>query len=394
MPSTDEQFDWLVRSGREALRALKLVSTKPLKVDWAETRFSPWQQVLLEEQLQLRIRSATRFPDPELWLWTDRSLQQASDWLSAMTKANFFQANSQVIDACCGAGADLVALAQQHQVVAVDRDRHMLRLARANMQAHDREADYVQAEIPASLSVTGDVCLHADPDRRRGQERETRTTQAESFSPPLTDIMKLGERARACVVKLAPATELELPSDVDWRRAWLGSGRECPQQLLMRGDLNWLIPAGQRGAVLVEHPEAPFIGRADTRCYTTDEPEQFIVEPHAALYAAGLAAAWAEAHNLSALPHASSYFTGESIVASPWAQAFEVQAHMSWDERRVKKWLKANQVGTVEVKTRQVPLDANLLQRQLSQRSGLPITCLLYRIGKSIRVAMARRTEL
>lgn len=65
---------------------------------------------------------------------------------------------------------------------------------------------------------------------------------------------------------------------------------------------------------------------------------------------------------------------------------------MSWDERRVRKWLKANRIGPVEVKTRQVPMDANLLQRQLSQTGGAPISCLLYRMGKSIRVAMATRT--
>lgn len=401
-PHPDQQFLWLIEAGRSSLNALKVHSPRPLRIDWSGTHFADWQRALLEEQWHFRARSSARFPDPELWLWTDRSLQQASDWQSAVAKSQLFQANSRVVDACCGAGADLVALSQRHQTLALDRDRKMLQLSRANMRAHDLETDYVQAELPgaiepglASCGLGGlsQVCLHADPDRRRGESRDTRTTHAEAFSPPLNEIMKLGNHARACIVKLAPATEIELGTgDQQWRRAWLGSGRECPQQLLMRGELTWCIPEGCYGAMLVEHVDQPFVGSPRTHCAVADEPESYLVEPHAALYASGLASAWAEQHDLSALPHSSSYFTGEANVTTPWAQSFEVIEHMSWDERRVRKWLKAHHIGPVEVKTRQVSLDANQLQRQLSQSDGEPISCLLYRIGKSIRVVMARRT--
>lgn len=391
MTNSYEQILWLTQHGHAALASLKLLSLRPLKVDWSHTRLANWQQTLLEEQLHFRQRAAARFPNPEAWLWTDRSLQQASDWQSAVAKAALLPSDCQVIDACCGAGADLVALSASRDVLAIDRDITMLHLARANMRAHGQQASYLQAELPGSLARLRDVCLHADPDRRRGQERETRTTQAAAFSPPLADIVSLGQNARACIVKLAPATELDAVDGDDWRRAWLGSGRECPQQLLMRGELAWQIDAGHHGAMLVEHPEQAFTAPASASCESADEPEQYIYEPHAALYAAGLAAAWADEHNLLALPHAGSYFTGDELPSTPWAQAFEVIAHCSWDERRVRKWLKAYKAGTVEVKTRQVPLDANQLQRQLSQERGEPVTCLLYRSGKSIRVVMARR---
>ena len=390
---TNAQLHWLTQHGHAALATLQLLSLRPLRVDWSNTRYTNWQQTLLEEQLHFRSRAAGRFPDAEQWLWTDRSLQQASDWQSAVAKALLLPANCPVVDACCGAGADLVAISASHPVLAIDRDRSMLELARANMRAHGQSADYLQAELPGALDRLNDVCLHADPDRRRGQDRDTRTTHAEAFSPPLTDIVRMGQPARACIIKLAPATEIDTIEGDDWRRAWLGSGRECPQQLLMRGDLAWNIEAGHHGAMLVEHPDLAYSGPAVATCDSTDEPEQFIFEPHAALYASGLAAAWADEHNLFALPHAGSYFTGDEIPATPWAQAFEVIEHMSWDERRVRKWLKANKAGTVEVKTRQVPLDANQLQRQLTQPVGEPITLLLFRRGKSIRIAMARRMQ-
>lgn len=390
-PNSNDPFHWLLKYGHRSLSQLTLQSLRPLRVDWSETHFVAWQRALLEEQLHFRLRCSARFPDPEQWLWTDRSLQQASDWQSAAAKAALFPVGTRVVDACCGAGADLVALSERHDVVAIDRDRKMLELASANMQAHSRQADYVQAELPAAVASSKDIGLHIDPDRRRGENRETRTTQADAFSPPLKDVMALGQAALACIIKLAPATDVELPQGVDWRRAWLGTSRECPQQLLLRGELAWTIPEGYCGALLVDYPDQPFTAVKDVRCAVADEPEEYLFEPHAVLYAAGLAAAWADEHGLSALPHSSSYFTGAAIAASPWAQSFEVVDHMSWDERRVHKWLKAHRIGAVEVKTRQVPLDANLLQRQLSQPEGEPISCLLYRVGKSIRIAMARR---
>ncbi len=288
MTNTAEQIHWLAQHGHTELAELKLISLRPLKVDWFRARLSDWQRLLLEEQLQFRLRAQPRFPDPTQWLWTDRSLQQASDWYSAITKARLFPPGSHVVDACCGAGADLVALAQQqHAVAAVDRDRSMLELARANVRAHGWNADFVQAEIPSSLAQLRNVCLHADPDRRRGQARDTRTTHAEAFSPPLADILAMAEATRACIIKLAPATDLILPAGSPWRRAWLGVGRECPQQLLLCGELTWQIQAGQRGALLVEHPHDLFCAEEGATCSTTDEPEQFVFEPHAALYASG-----------------------------------------------------------------------------------------------------------
>ncbi len=183
---------------------------------------------------------------------------------------------------------------------------------------------------------------------------------------------------------MAPATETsELATD--WSRVWLGVGRECPQQLLVRGELTWQLDDGSRAAMLVDHPDTKYCGDELAHCLTTEEPEEYVFELHAALYAAGLASAWAEDHELSALPHAGSYFTGSQQLVTPWVQCFQVIDSMSWDERRMRKWLSVHKVGVLEVKTRNVPLDANQLQKQFSKSDGQPMTCLLYRVGKSIR---------
>lgn len=393
--TVSDSWSWLIREGHEILRQVSLLSQTPLRIDWRNSRLLEWQRAMLEEQVRFRLRSRDRFPDEENWLWTDRSLQQASDWLSATYKANLFAADLPVMDACCGAGADLVALAQHHRVVGVDRDPRMTSLARANLRAHRLEGDVCVADVPRSLGNLSRAALHIDPDRRSGDERSTRTTHGEAFSPSLAESMELAARARAAIIKLAPATELQSEALADdWRRAWLGSPRACPQQLLLRGDTLLQIPANHVAAILCR-PEAAaqvYSGVATTACDIVDEPSEFLYEPHPPLYAAHLAATWAAEHGAMALSNPRGYFTGAEQLTSPWAQTFRVLDFFAWDDRRVRKWLRANDAGTLEVKSRLVVVDAGQLQRRYSQPEGRPLVCLLTRIGKGTRAIMAERT--
>lgn len=389
---------WLAQEGHRALNRLKVEQSKPVKINWADTSWQTWQEQLLEEQVRFRMRCHERFPNPEKWLWTDRSLQQASDWSSAVFKASLFESGLRVLDACCGAGADLVALAADHEVVGLDRDRHMLWLAHANLHAHEREGRLCQGEVTTSLGRLARVGLHIDPDRRTGEGRSTRTTQGDAFSPSLAESMGLGQAARAAVIKLAPATQLSEieAARSDWRRCWLGSQRECPQQLLVRGEASIEIPDGHVAAVLLQRELPPLVysGAPMEGCGIETEPAEYIYEPIPSLYAAGLAPLWATQHNLSALSTPRGYFTGDEFVSQPFAQCFRVLDYFSWDDRRFRKWLRQHHAGNLEIKCRLIPMDASELQRRYSQPEGRPLVCLLTRIGKSIRVVMAERTSV
>lgn len=390
-----ESWLWLIRQGHRLLSEIRLLSQTPLRIDWGELRLLEWQRAMLEEQVRFRLRLRDRFPDSAKWLWTDRSLQQASDGLSAAYKAGLFEAGLPVVDACCGAGADLVALARQHPVLGIDRDRRMALLAQANLRAHELDGNLCVSEIPGGITELSRVALHIDPDRRSGDERSTRTTHGDAFSPSLSESMKLGNRALAAIIKLAPATELDEQALADdWRRCWLGSSRACPQQLLLRGETSLTIPAGQVAAVLCSHDASAQVygGAATAGCDMVDEPSEFIYEPHPPLYAAHLAAAWASEHNLPAIANPRGYFTGEELISTPWAQTFRVLDFLAWDDRRVRKWLRAHDVGTLEVKSRLAAVDASELQRRYSRPAGRPLVCLLTRVGKGTRVIMAERT--
>lgn len=402
MKPTNDPWLWLMREGHRLLKGVQLPVAGPLKVDGRRDRFSAVQQAMLEEQLRFRRRSRDRFPDPEQWLWTDRSLQQASDWSSATFKADLIDRDIDVVDACCGAGADLVALAQNHRVLGIDCDARMVLLARANLRAHQRSADFCVGMVPDSLGDLSRAALHIDPDRRVGQDRMSRTTHGEAFRPTLDQCMRLAERARAAIIKLAPATILDnSETSSHWRRCWLGTQRECPQQLLLGGETRLSVPGGQVAAALCASMQQPggsglatvYCGEQDTPCDVVSEPGGFVYEPHPALYAAGLAPSWAREQRLSAITQPRGYYTGDRLTATDWAQEFRVLDLIAWDDRRVRKWLRAHDVGTLEVKSRLVTLDASEIQRRYSQAQGRPMVCLLTRVGKGLRAIMAERTS-
>ncbi len=180
------QFDWLMRYGREALGGLRLLSTKPLKVDWTNARFLPWQQVLLEEQInfefarQLDFRSPTGGYGP-IAVYSKPAIgnppRQRRVCFSPIARSSMHAAGQELT------WWHWLSRTPWSLSIAIAL---LLELARSNMRAHGCEADYVQAELPCSaLYFQRILSACGSRSTARHQERETRTTQG-IFHPPLT----------------------------------------------------------------------------------------------------------------------------------------------------------------------------------------------------------------
>ena len=327
-------------------------------------------------------------------------------------KAKLFPDGELVVDACCGAGVDTVALCCRGEVLAVDRDPLMTRLAASNAAAHGEEPRVCSRSFDADfVQHLPDACrwLHIDPDRRASPNRgaDRRTTQADQFSPALDEILVAAARFDGAVVKLAPSTRMaesvEAQLESQANRLWLGNMGECRQQLLLLGELA-TADRGIRRAVLAEPPAAslqPDEDRAgELHTFSSsvlrfpqcvDEPAGYVYDLHPVLHAAKLQAAWGEAHGLRPLGGEHGYYCGPSPISSPWAQCFEIKAVLAWDDRKVRRWLRGANAGTVEVKNRLVRLDANAIQRRYSGPGTARLTLLVTQIGDRVRAIAARR---
>ncbi len=398
--------EWLLVHGR------KLLSQPP--ADWKY--LTRPQLSMLEQQAALRVRSRHRFPEPEQWLWSDRSLAQASDWLSACFKASLFPRRAEVLDGCCGAGADAVALAARGAVCAIDNDPWMTALAVNNADAQGLSLATRTTNLDSS-AIGAAQWLHVDPDRRPGNRK---TLIADQFSPPLQDVLHLANRTRGYAIKLAPSTLFDLDL-THWIaehcvRVWLGGHCECRQQLLIGNEVqdNLARNLGLPEAVSQRHAIAILLTDGSDRLATALEPsnhycfaapaqcesvsleadvDQFIFDLHPTLHVSGLALAWAHQQNLYPISGQHGYYTGSQSVPGPWAQSFQVMDVIAWDDRKIRKWLRQNQVGQVEVKCRMVTMNANDFQRRYSKPEGRPVTLLVTRIGDRVRAIAAERLQ-
>ncbi len=92
-------------------------------------RLAAWQARLAE-------RAQRKFSSPTDWLWTSKLLEQASDEYVARMTASAYPDQVCVLDLCCGAGSDSVALARRGPVIAVDQCPVACELAYANLRRH------------------------------------------------------------------------------------------------------------------------------------------------------------------------------------------------------------------------------------------------------------------
>ncbi|MCA9133295.1 MAG: methyltransferase domain-containing protein, partial [Planctomycetales bacterium] len=396
---SSEHFRWLLRFGRELL--LRPEAELPHDLQ-------PWQRTCLQQQRELRWRSRHRFDCPEQWLWTPKSLAQASDTWCAAYKASLFPIATRVVDACCGAGSDLLALARRGETSGIDLDPRMAALAQDNARAQGYAVPVQRLRLPEQWSPQPDCWLHIDPDRR---PQGTRTRDADSFSPSLEQILEMARSTVGAMIKLAPSTRMadDLAQRItgETQRVWLGNQGECRQQLLLTGQLMSLL-AGQRQAVLCEPPArdtqstpaVPTVSPGTVLRYAAQpiaefswvtKPRRYIYDLHNVLHASELHQSWAAEQGMQPLGGEHGYFTSDAQCLSPWAQRFEVLETLAWDDRRVRKWLRSHGAGPVEVKCRLLKLDANAFQRRYSTAEGSPLTLLVTRLGERVRAIVARR---
>jgi THUMP domain-like len=408
---------WLLENGRGFLDDLAARQ---------RARLSQTQQALLEQQIAWRHRSRFRFPQPNLWLWSDCSLAQSSDWLSATFKAALFPQDQLVVDGCCGAGVDAVALSLRGPVIAIDSNPWLASLAQNNAAAHGLQISAF-AELLTVESLRGARWLHVDPDRRFDQAK---TLKADEFSPSVDELAELLTHVDGGIIKIAPSTEFS-ERTANWvgqrcRRAWIGSFGECRQQLLLVGDIlkqdllqricsrSQLESNDARIAVVLTASEQQSEGtdRGNVRPSTevfqwqafastggsldagpepTDEIGRYVFDLHATLHAAELQQAWAAENDLAAITDVRGYFTGDEALASSLAQCFEVIDVVPWDDRQIRKWLRGRDVGNVEVKCRLTKLDASSFQRRYSGEKGNPLTLLVTRVGERVRAIACNR---
>ena len=346
--------------------------------------------ITLEE---LRRKAATKFSRARE-MWFDRSgLEQATSEAVARHKAKRFagvsepprqnQSRPALWDLCCGTGGDTLAMAAHATVIAVDREPAACLRTLWNAAAYGVESRVqpVCADV-RHVDLSGTL-VHIDPDRRAGGPRSIRLDDAE---PGLDFLAELVRSARGGAIKLSPAAnfggkfpaaEIEL----------ISLNGECKEATVWFGELGkpglWRATVLPAGETLAGHPLDAVAEIA--------APQAYVYDPDPAIVRSGLVDLLGVELRLSRLDDAEEYLTSEAACHSPFVQTFELLADLPNNTREIRRAVREQGFGQIEIKARHIPIDAEAIRRRLPLEGSRPGVLIFARVGGKARALVCRR---
>ena len=225
-----ERFEALLSPpGRELLARLDTDAVTPataLRTGTALRAEYPAELVAAAlAQHELRIQARAKFGRAGQMFFTRAGLEQASSEVVARYRARRYAHAGRVADLCCGIGGDLIALAPDHPVLAVDIDPLHLRMAQANAGVYGAAGNVraVCADV-RDIGLRGVDAVFIDPARRSGGRR----MRAGESEPPLSWCVALAGRDGSAGIKAAPG----LPHDAVpawWELEFIAVGRDLKE---------------------------------------------------------------------------------------------------------------------------------------------------------------------
>ena len=342
-----------------------------------------------------RQKAGERLPAAnQLWL-TARSLQQATAWEVAASKACRFPKGTPVTDLCSGIGVDTVALLNRGPVTSIDIDEAMLLRARWNIEAWRStallttsnpwtpQAGDVHRLSPSDLKAMGFV--HIDPDRRVNHDRPAR--RLEQYTPNLEWMQNTVACGASGALKLGPASNFQQKFP-DSEIELISLNGECREATVWFGEL-----AGQHSFRATTLPTGETVSGDPLQawCPVAEEPDKYICDPDPAVVRSGLLDTIGEIHNLRRLDRSDEYLTSGEIPKSAFITSYFVEATLPNNMRKVKNYIRENPSRDYEIKCRHLKVDATKVRRSLPAGKGPLKTLFFLRVNGRSRVILARR---
>ncbi|MFC5832994.1 THUMP-like domain-containing protein [Nonomuraea insulae] len=348
------------RGGRALAEAGELTGADPVAA--ATTLRKTYDAALTSAaltQAALRERARAKFgQDAGVMYFTPHGLEQSTRTEVAEHRArrllSLYDGTPHVMDACCGIGGDLLALARAGcAVTAVDTDPLTVAVARANAEAlglGDRVT--VNAGDAAEVKPEAYDVLFADPARRTGRGR---TFDPMAYSPPWPVVLGLLSRAGLACLKVAPGLPYEfIPegAEAEWV-SYKGEVKEATLWSGQNGDRRaTLLPGGHTlTATGVQAPVGP-AGR-------------YLYEPDGAAIRAHLVGEVAELVGGRLLDPMIAYITADEATDTPWAARYEIEDILPFSLKRLRAILRERQIGNVTIKKRASAIDIERLRADL-----------------------------
>ncbi len=313
------------------------------------------------EMAQLRVKAVDKFGvDAGSLFFTRDALEQASDPLVRRYRATQIGSDLQVVDACCGIGADSLTFAAAGAgVIGIDRDAVRIAIANYNTRVLGLNAQFSVGDVTTALPPAD--LIFFDPARR--DDKGNRIHNVEQYQPPLATIQRW--EADRVVVKLSPGVDLAQLANYGGRVEFISVDGDLKEAVLWHG-------TGEQGttATLLTG-ENTFHWQAESDGETAlAEPRAWLVEPDPALLRAGVVQSVAAHVGGWLLDETIAYITTDTKPDSPWLRSWQILDWMPFNLKHLRAYLREHNVGRVTVKKRGTAVTPETLLPQLKLKGG------------------------
>lgn len=391
MSLTLEQLEFLRTPQAAGLLAEDLPADPLRAVQTLREHCPPPQAAAVLSLRALRRRAAERFPQALAagMLATEKLLQQASSFRLAVWKGlqmveRFGRVEGEVIDLCCGLGADAIGMAQAGlKVRGIDVSATAVLCASHNAAAAGvaprcrfEQADAMNVALPRS------ALLHVDPDRRAGGRRSVHLAEC---APGEDFLRALPARTAGGVMKLSPACDRDEAVSLPVAELEYVSESGVCKQLLgwWAGQPVGPEGPGRRATVVfgpAEAPQSASLQAGQAPYAPIRDPGPWLIEPDPAVIAAEAVDDLAAAEGLWRIAAGLPWLFGEGPVQGPTARSFLVLETVPGRSRDVARAVRRLDGGQVEIKPRGLKLDTDRLQRTLRGRGRRRLSVLWCRL--------------
>ena len=346
----------------------------------------------LLNQAALRRKARVKFGDrARQLLFTQAGLEQASRAeVAALHAQRFAAADCRLVaDLGCGIGTESIALLDSGvRTLAVEIDPFTAQIAAHNLAQLHEGAQVVVGDA-SEVALDGVQGVFLDPARRTAGHRNTkRLTRPDDYSPSRGFVFDVATR-HATGVKLGPGFDRELiPATAEAQ--WVSVNGQVVETALWFGAV--ARPEVRRAALVLRD------GTAHELTAAHDSPDtdvrglgEFLYEPDGAVIRARLIGKLAEQLGAAMVSDHIAYLTADTLVDTPFAQAFRVVEQLPASEKQLKRALAARGIGTLEIKKRGADVDPAALRTRLRLKGPNSATLFLTRVAGRHAALLAER---
>jgi protein-L-isoaspartate O-methyltransferase len=345
-------------------------------------------------QAKLRKRAQAKFGEfADQMLFTEAGLEQASRLKVAALHAGRFRSAgiSEVADLGCGIGAESMALASLGIYVhAFELDEVTAAVATYNLAPFENvKVDIADVE---QLDLSKFEALFFDPARRElhGPKKSSaqRHFDPANYSPNYNFCIEQA-KTKPTGIKLGPGHDKkQIPEGTEAQ--WVSVDGDLVEMGLWFGKVARDNVA--RSALLIKGDFKDEITSPNSTSASAPLAKlgRYVYEPDNSLIRSGLIAEFSEPVGLTLIAPDIAYLSSDNRIHSPWMKSYEVIDDLVFDRKKLKAYVRDNNIGILEIKKRGSDISPEELRKQLSPKGEGAATLIVTRVGDAHRVLVAQ----